>query len=677
MLCPAQHHRLAVDASAFRLPSAAVLHLSATTSHSSHKPSSTTTLRVSLTPNPETTTTPTPQQQRSPILRTHNSKSTAFLLHHLSPSSPQHQPPHQNDHGDDDVLSEEDRVRLWELSLVRKRSPRFPGSILADPPPPRARAESVPPSPLGTLFRDKGHADDDDEEDMLIKAIEIRRKVTAQILNDALQKEGRFGITYATNLVSKMGGFIDCVMIAAAAMKNMPDFSTSSFNVRARIIVDETNVVDLVRWFKHNELSYPQIGKIICMSKGNLKHLRSLAEWLKGIHVKGKFIGTMFLRVGEVILSRSMDELDDNVEYLESKGVRRDWMGYIVGRCPELLAFSMDELKTRVAFYMDMGMKEHDFGTMVYDCPKVLGFLTVDEMKFKVSYIRKFGLNNEDVGRLLAFKPHLMVCGIEEKWKPLIKYLYYLGVSSDGLRKILVTRPIVFCVDLEETIVPKVQFLQEIGVHEDAIGRMIVKFPSLLTYNLQKKIRPKVIFLLTKAGVTRKNIAKVIASAPQLLGRSIAHKLDANVKYFLSLGISLEDLGEMITDFPMILLYNVELLRPKYRYLRRIMVRPLQDLIEFPRYMSYSLEERIMPRHKVLVENRINFTLQDMLAITDEEFNERVVAELRDRERFEAGGALLESEHDKLMDRMQVGLESSEVINDDWSSSNEMRDIGP
>ncbi|GAB2231246.1 hypothetical protein Droror1_Dr00027535 [Drosera rotundifolia] len=88
------------------------------------------------------------------------------------------------------------------------------------------------------------------------------------------------------------------------------------------------------------------------------------------------------------------------------------------------------------------------------------------------------------------------------------------------------------------------------------------------------------------------------------------------------------------------------------------------------------LEERIMPRHKVLVENRINFTLQSMLAITDEEFNERVDAELQDRESFEAGGALLESEHDKLMDRMQVGLESSEIINDDWSSSNEMSDIG-
>lgn len=98
----------------------------------------------------------------------------------------------------------------------------------------------------------------------------------------------------------------------------------------------------------------------------------------------------------------------------------------------------------------------------------------------------------------------------------------------------------------------------------------------------------QVIFLLTKAGVSEKDIGKVIALGPELLGCSIANKLDHNLKYFLSLGISLHKLGEMIADFPMLLRYNVDVLRPKYRYLRRTMVRPLQDLIEYPRYITFS-----------------------------------------------------------------------------------------
>lgn len=93
----------------------------------------------------------------------------------------------------------------------------------------------------------------------------------------------------------------------------------------------------------------------------------------------------------------------------------------------------------------------------------------------------------------------------------------------------------------------------------------------------------QVIFLITRAGVNKEDIGKVLALGPELLGCSIVHKLDINVKYFLSLGIHVQQLGGMIADFPMLLRYNIDILRPKYSYLRRTMVRPLQDLIEFPR----------------------------------------------------------------------------------------------
>jgi mTERF domain-containing protein len=58
---------------------------------------------------------------------------------------------------------------------------------------------------------------------------------------------------------------------------------------------------------------------------------------------------------------------------------------------------------------------------------------------------------------------------------------------------------------------------------------------------------------MTKAGVSEKDIGKVVALAPELLGCSIVKKLEVNVKYFLSLGIRVQQLGEMIADFPMLL----------------------------------------------------------------------------------------------------------------------------
>nr|AKM76435.1 embryo defective 2219 [Monsonia marlothii] len=555
-----------------------------------------------------------------PIPRKHNYKSS----HLLETQLPQEPPA---------PLSPEEKVKILELALVTKRTPQYPGSIFVQSPGDADVTSSLPP--LKTLFRDKPDGEDDVDEDMLLRAVEIRRKVTTEILKEALMKKGKFGITYATNLVRSLPDFIDYVMIEAAAMKRMPEFSDSSFNFRAMTVIQDSEVVPLVRWLKHNSQSYPRIAKLISKTKGNLESIRRLANWLKTVYVKAEFIGVVMLRSGDNIFQRSNDELDEIVDYLESKGVRREWMGYVISRCAPLLCLSMEELETRVRFYLDMGMNYKDFGTMVFDCPKALGFFTLEEMTQKVNYLKEFGLSHQEVGKLLAFKPELMCCSIEERWKPLIKYLYYLGISKSGMRKMLVVKPMIFCIDLESNIVQKVKFFQDLGIRDDAIGNMLAKFPPLLTYSLYKKIRPVVIFLMTRAGVKQKDIAKVIALGPELLGCSISKKLEVNMKYYLSLGIRNWQLGEMIADFPMLLRYSLDVIRPKYQYLRRTMVRPLQDIIEFPRFFSYSLERRIIPRHKIVVENRVNFKLRYMLAATDEEFNKRVEEAVKRREKFE------------------------------------------
>ncbi|XP_010555298.1 PREDICTED: transcription termination factor MTERF2, chloroplastic [Tarenaya hassleriana] len=529
------------------------------------------------------------------------------------------------------AVDDEDQLRLLELSLVTRRTPQFPGSIYAQSSSDADVISSLPP------LRTVSVGDDDSEREMIAKALEIRRKVTREIFKEAMVRKGRFGITYATNVTDRVDVFIDHVMIEAAALKRLPEFSESTFNLRAKTVIEDSNVVPLIRWLKHHKFSFNRIGKLICVSKGDLDSIRKTIEWLKTIHVKGEFMGVALLRSGDNILQRKREELDEIVEYLESKGVRRDWMGYVVGRCPELLSFTMEELKARVDFFSKMGMDDNDFGTMVFDYPKILGYFSFEEMEQKIDYLEEFGLSREEVGRLLAFKPHLMGCSIEERWKPLVKYFYYLGISKEGMKRILVVKPILFCIDLEKTIAPKVRFFQDMGIPNDAIGNMIAKFPSVLTYSLYKKIRPVVIYLLTNAGVSEKDIGKVIALDPALLGCSIGKKLEINLRYYLSLGIRVKKLGEMIADFPMLLRYNVDILRPKYKYLRRTMIRPLQDLIEFPRFFSYSLEGRIIPRYRMMVENRVNFKLKYMLACTDEEFERRVRDKVDRRQRFEAG----------------------------------------
>lgn len=70
------------------------------------------------------------------------------------------------------------------------------------------------------------------------------------------------------------------------------------------------------------------------------------------------------------------------------------------------------------------------------------------------------------------------------------------------------------------------------------------------------------------------------------------------------------------------------------------------------RFFSYSLEGRIIPRHQVLVENRINFNLRSMLACTDEEFKNKVADVVERRQRFESGNldgfSIVHTTHDSI-----------------------------
>lgn len=80
-----------------------------------------------------------------------------------------------------------------------------------------------------------------------MKALEIRRKVTQEVFKEAMRK-GKFGITYIENLVSRLGGFLDFVMIEAANLKRLPQYSHSTFNLRAKTVIEDSQVVQLVRY---------------------------------------------------------------------------------------------------------------------------------------------------------------------------------------------------------------------------------------------------------------------------------------------------------------------------------------------------------------------------------------------------------------------------------------------
>lgn len=95
----------------------------------------------------------------------------------------------------------------------------------------------------------------------------------------------------------------------------------------------------------------------------------------------------------------------------------------------------------------------------------------------------------------------------------------------------------------------------------------------------------------------------------------------SRTKYLRKTGFSKRDIAFMIRRFSPLLGYSVEeVLRPKLEFLVKTMEKPVKEVVDYPRYFSYSLEKKIKPRFWVLKVRNVDCSLKDMLAKNDEEF---------------------------------------------------------
>ncbi|CAM6127598.1 unnamed protein product [Calypogeia fissa] len=463
----------------------------------------------------------------------------------------------------------------------------------------------------------------DDEEDLYLRrALNAKRQLASEIFEASL-RAGELGPKFTEALLHSMSQFIDRIVTEAVALKKHSKFKELSFNSRARLYVSNVKVVELIKWLKHQNLTAPRIGRLICTADESIGRIKSRIQWLRTIYVKGRDLGVVIERYPQ-ILNLPFQDLNEKVEILETAGVQRKWLGVVVARQPKVLTVSADELREKISMITELGLSAEQFGIMVFRFPAIVGHFSVEEMQLKVDYLRQIGIDNAGLVKILASSPQLLACNIEESWARLLRYFYFLRIEISGVRRILVVNPSVFCLNLEENIAPKVKFLRAIGVQEEAIGQLIVDFPAILTYSLEKKIRPVVRFLLEEAGVTEEKVGKVITLQPELIRCSLPNKLLVLVKYFRSKGFKSSQIGGMIEDFPALLMYSVPALHPKFQYLIRVMKRSLADVVIFPRYFSYSLQSRIVPRHELMQETGLNFSLRHMLACSDDVFSSRI-----------------------------------------------------
>ncbi|KAL5823814.1 hypothetical protein ACOSQ4_021714 [Xanthoceras sorbifolium] len=306
------------------------------------------------------------------------------------------------------------------------------------------------------------------------------------------------------------------------------------------------------------------------------------------------------------------------VEFLEIIGVDRGRMGDILLLFPPIMFCDIKDIRRKLCAFEEVGAMDKDVGKMLLKYPWILSpsiqenyneiLLSFDEEK--VPKLR--------VDRAIRSWPHILGCATS-KLKLMVEQIGELGVRNKKLGQVIAKSPQLLLRKPQEFL-EVVSFLEDLGFDNENVGKILARCPELFAASIEKTLTKKVEFL-DSIGVSKVHLPRVINKYPEFLVSDIDRTLLPRMSYLMEIGLSRRDIAFMVRRFSPLLGYSIdEVLQPKVDFLLNTMDKPLREVVDYPRYFSYSLEKKIKPRFWVLKARNVECSLKDMLGKNDDEF---------------------------------------------------------
>ncbi|MED6160793.1 hypothetical protein PIB30_054627 [Stylosanthes scabra] len=238
----------------------------------------------------------------------------------------------------------------------------------------------------------------------------------------------------------------------------------------------------------------------------------------------------------------------------------------------------------------------------------------------KVQYLKNLNVNPQ---KAFQVNPNLRSTPLSTL-KSVEQCLSSMGINRSAMGRILDMLPELLNRDPDMDLYPILDFLlNDVGNPYPDVRKSILRCPRLLISSVEEQMKPTLKFLM-KLGFTGSN--SLTCQNTVLLVSSVEGTLAPKIEFLKSLGLSELEVNYMIVRSPALLTYSVEKnLKPKVEYFLNEMNGNISELKRFPQYFSFSLEGRIKPRHKVLVENGVKLPLYLMLKGDDGGFYETLI----------------------------------------------------
>ncbi|KAJ0968684.1 hypothetical protein J5N97_021561 [Dioscorea zingiberensis] len=315
------------------------------------------------------------------------------------------------------------------------------------------------------------------------------------------------------------------------------------------------------------------------------------------------------------------DNFEMLTEFLGSLAIPNSNIGIILLLFPPVIFYDIEEdIQPRIHSLEKAGVKDNDISRMLLKYPWILSTSIQDNYEKILSLFKSEKVAKSTVDLAIKSWPHILGCSTL-KMKSIVDQFGELGVSKKMMAPVITASPQLLLrksTELHEVI----SLMEEIGLDGKTTGRILCRCPEIFAASVDNTLRRKVDFLID-FGISRDHLPRVIRKYPDLLGLDVQKTLLPRMRYLMEIGLSKREVCSMIVRFSPLLGYSIEVVfKPKLEFLLSTMQRPLKEVVDYPRYFSYSLEKKIKPRHWVLKSRKIECNLKEMLGKNNEEFAE-------------------------------------------------------
>ncbi|ESQ56141.1 hypothetical protein EUTSA_v10025001mg [Eutrema salsugineum] len=276
-------------------------------------------------------------------------------------------------------------------------------------------------------------------------------------------------------------------------------------------------------------------------------------------------------------------------------------------------------LRPQTLYLLDLGLTLEQIKTITRKFSAFPYYSLEGKIKPVVEFLLDLGIPKSDIPTILCKRPQICGISLTDNLKPTMTFLETLGIDKNQWAKIIYRFPAILTYSRQK-LTSTVEFLTQTGLSEEQIGRILTRCPNIMSYSVEDKLRPTMEYFRS----LNVDVAVLLHRCPQTFGLSIESNLKPVTEFFLEKGYGIDEIGIMISRYGALYTFSLkENLTPKWDYFQT-MDYPKSELVKFPQFFGYSLQERIKPRYELVKRSGVRLLLNQVLSLSGVEF-EKVV----------------------------------------------------